>query len=156
MKVSFQALFMYISNHWLIISRIISGREAKKNAERSRTAKNTQFPKFDDHEAVQTFFLKEVKDPIITCTLHAVVIVLSMMPFLLHFYYLPDQIQLGEELLGQGKINECVDHIANAVSVCGQPQQLLQVLGQTLPPQVFNLLIERLPVVGQVSITSIG
>ncbi|XKL59651.1 hypothetical protein PGB90_000667 [Kerria lacca] len=59
------------------------------------------------------------------------------------------QIQLGEELLGQGKIDECVEHIANAVSVCGQPQQLLNVLQQTLPPQVFSLLIERLPSTGQ-------
>ncbi|XKL68193.1 hypothetical protein PGB90_003684 [Kerria lacca] len=59
------------------------------------------------------------------------------------------QIQLGEELLGQGKIDECVEHIANAVSVCGQPQQLLTVLQQTLPPQVFSLLIERLPFTGK-------
>ncbi|XP_065200997.1 mitochondrial import receptor subunit TOM20 homolog isoform X2 [Planococcus citri] len=59
------------------------------------------------------------------------------------------QIQLGEELLGQGKIDECVEHIANAVSVCGQPQQLLSVLQQTLPPTVFGLLLERLPASGQ-------
>lgn len=59
------------------------------------------------------------------------------------------QIQLGEELLGQGKIDECVEHIANAVSVCGQPQQLLSVLQQTLPPAVFGLLLERLPSSGQ-------
>ncbi|KAK7604052.1 hypothetical protein V9T40_004325 [Parthenolecanium corni] len=59
------------------------------------------------------------------------------------------QIQLGEELMGQGRIDECVEHIANAVSVCGQPQQLLNVLQQTLPPPVFSLLIERLPTTGQ-------
>lgn len=60
------------------------------------------------------------------------------------------QIQLGEELLVQGKIDECVEHIANAVSVCGQPQQLLNVLQQTLPPPVFSLLLERLPTTGPV------
>lgn len=58
--------------------------------------------------------------------------------------------QLGEELLAQGDIEEGVEHLSNAVAVCGQPQQLLQVLQQTLPPQVFRLLLERLPVVGQV------
>lgn len=52
--------------------------------------------------------------------------------------------------MGQGKVDECVEHIANAVSVCGQPQQLLGVLQQTLPPKVFSSLIDRLPIVGQV------
>lgn len=60
--------------------------------------------------------------------------------------------QLGEELLAQGDIEAGVEHLSNAVAVCGQPQQLLQVLQQTLPPQVFRLLLERLPIVGQVSI----
>jgi len=44
-----------------------------------------------------------------------------------------------------------VDHLSNAVAVCGQPQQLLQVLQQTLPPQVFQMLLMKLPVAGQVS-----
>jgi hypothetical protein len=43
-----------------------------------------------------------------------------------------------------------VEHLGNAVAVCGQPNQLLQVLQQTLPPQVFHLLLQRLPTVGQV------
>jgi len=59
------------------------------------------------------------------------------------------EIQLGEELLGNGDIDSGVEHLSNAVAVCGQPQQLLQVLQQTLPPQVFSLLLERLPSVGQ-------
>ena len=81
------------------------------------------------------------------------------------------KVQLGEELLAQGEIETGVEHLSNAVAVCGQPQQvyftkllqymlnllpflfpqqLLQVLQQTLPPQVFRLLLERLPIVGQV------
>lgn len=60
------------------------------------------------------------------------------------------QVQMGEELLAQGEIESGVEHLSNAVAVCGQPQQLLQVLQQTLPPQVFRLLLERLPIVGQV------
>ena len=38
--------------------------------------------------------------------------------------------------------------------MCSQPQQLLQVLQQTLPPQVFQLLLQRLPIVSQVSTLS--
>lgn len=50
-----------------------------------------------------------------------------------------------------GDIETGVDHLSNAVAVCGQPQQLLQVLQQTLPPQVFQMLLMKLPVAGQVS-----
>lgn len=59
------------------------------------------------------------------------------------------EVQLGEELLAQGDLEGGVEHLGNAVAVCGQPNQLLQVLQQTLPPQVFHLLLQRLPSVGQ-------
>lgn len=59
------------------------------------------------------------------------------------------EIQLGELLLANGDLEEGVEHLGNAVSVCGQPQQLLSVLQQTLPPQVFHLLVQRLPAFGQ-------
>jgi len=59
------------------------------------------------------------------------------------------EVQLGEELLTQGDLENGVEHLSNAVAVCGQPQQLLQVLRQTLPPQVFHMLIEKLPTVSQ-------
>ncbi|XP_034235221.1 mitochondrial import receptor subunit TOM20 homolog [Thrips palmi] len=59
------------------------------------------------------------------------------------------EIQLGEMMLASGEIDEGVEHLSNAVTVCGQPQQLLSVLQQTLPPQVFNLLLQRLPALGQ-------
>ena len=51
-----------------------------------------------------------------------------------------------------GDIESGVEHLSSAVAVCSQPQQLLQVLQQTLPPQVFQLLIQRLPMVSQVCI----
>ncbi|KAL0178663.1 hypothetical protein M9458_027557, partial [Cirrhinus mrigala] len=44
-----------------------------------------------------------------------------------------------------------VDHLTNAIAVCGQPQQLLQVLQQTLPPPVFQMLLTKLPTISQVS-----
>ncbi|RWS27073.1 mitochondrial import receptor subunit TOM20-like protein [Leptotrombidium deliense] len=59
------------------------------------------------------------------------------------------EVQKGEELLGMGDVENGVEHLSNAVAVCVQPQQLLQVLQQTLPPQIFQLLLARLPVVSQ-------
>ncbi|NXX82228.1 TOM20 protein, partial [Urocolius indicus] len=60
-----------------------------------------------------------------------------------------EEIQLGEELLAQGEYEKCVDHLTNAIAVCGQPQQLLQVLQQTLPPPVFQMLLTNLPTISQ-------
>lgn len=37
------------------------------------------------------------------------------------------EIQAGEALISSGEIDEGVTHLANAVVVCGQPTQLLQV-----------------------------
>jgi len=59
------------------------------------------------------------------------------------------EVQLGEQLLGEGDVDEGVEHLSNAVAVCGQPQQLLSLLQQTLPSQVFQLLLVRLPLVSQ-------
>ncbi|KAL3066399.1 mitochondrial import receptor subunit TOM20 homolog [Trematomus bernacchii] len=60
-----------------------------------------------------------------------------------------EEIQLGEELLAQGDYEKGVDHLTNAIAVCGQPQQLLQVLQQTLPPPVFQMLLTKLPSISQ-------
>ncbi|XP_011876289.1 PREDICTED: mitochondrial import receptor subunit TOM20 homolog [Vollenhovia emeryi] len=59
------------------------------------------------------------------------------------------EVQLGEELLATGNVEEGVEHLANAVAVCGQPAQLLTVLQKTLPPPIFQTLVQRLPLVGQ-------
>uniref|UniRef100_A0A4W5M9R0 Translocase of outer mitochondrial membrane 20b n=1 Tax=Hucho hucho TaxID=62062 RepID=A0A4W5M9R0_9TELE len=61
-----------------------------------------------------------------------------------------EEIQLGEELLAQGDYENGVEHLTNAIAVCGQPQQLLQVLQQTLPPPVFQMLLTKLPTISQV------
>ncbi|XP_075933108.1 translocase of outer mitochondrial membrane 20 [Anarhichas minor] len=60
-----------------------------------------------------------------------------------------EEIQLGEELLATGDFEKGVDHLTNAIAVCGQPQQLLQVLQQTLPPPVFQMLLTKLPTISQ-------
>ncbi|KAL1458128.1 hypothetical protein WDU94_008299 [Cyamophila willieti] len=62
--------------------------------------------------------------------------------------YFLQEIQLGETLLAAGDLENGVEHLANALTVCGQPNQLLGVLQQTLPPNVFNALIEKLPQAG--------
>jgi len=59
------------------------------------------------------------------------------------------EIHDGEDLLQQGDVDGAVEHLGSAISVCGHPQQLLQVLQQTLPPQVFHVLLQRLPMIGQ-------
>uniref|UniRef100_A0A3B4ZPW3 Mitochondrial import receptor subunit TOM20 homolog n=1 Tax=Stegastes partitus TaxID=144197 RepID=A0A3B4ZPW3_9TELE len=65
-----------------------------------------------------------------------------------------EEIQLGEELLAQGEFEKGVDHLTNAIAVCGQPQQLLQVLQQTLPPPVFQMLLTKLPSISQRIVSS--
>ena len=60
-----------------------------------------------------------------------------------------EEIQLGEELLAQGEYEKGVDHLTNAIAVCGQPQQVLQVWQQTFPPPVFQMLLTKLPTISQ-------
>jgi len=55
-----------------------------------------------------------------------------------------EQVQLGEDLLAQGQIETGVEHLAMAVAVCGQPHALLGVLQQTIPPQIYALLLQSL------------
>ena len=55
-----------------------------------------------------------------------------------------DEIQKGEELLAAGQYEESVKHLTNAITISGQPQQLLQVFQQTLPPDVFKMLMSSL------------
>ncbi|XP_045075543.1 mitochondrial import receptor subunit TOM20 homolog B isoform X1 [Coregonus clupeaformis] len=108
-------------------------RRRKQKSSQEKTGL-TRLPDLKDSEAVQKFFLEEI--------------------------------QLGEELLAQGDsekgvdhltmstipTGDCekgVDHLTNAIAVCGQPQQLLQVLQQTLPPPVFQILLTKLPTISQ-------
>ena len=63
--------------------------------------------------------------------------------------YLFQEVQLGEELLATGDIPNGVEHLALAVAVCGQPHSLLSVLQQTLPPQIYHLLLQNLEVINK-------
>jgi hypothetical protein len=44
-----------------------------------------------------------------------------------------------------------VDHLAKAVAVCSQPQSLMSLFQQTLPPELFQEIIMRLPRAAQVT-----
>ncbi|CRL00753.1 CLUMA_CG014009, isoform A [Clunio marinus] len=90
--------------------KLYQKRQEREN--RKNKVGKTKLPDFNDHEAVQRYFLHEI--------------------------------QMGEALISQGDISNGVEHLANAVIVCGQPTQLLQVLQQTLPAEVFTLLIHRM------------
>ncbi|KAG7295185.1 hypothetical protein JYU34_022154 [Plutella xylostella] len=59
------------------------------------------------------------------------------------------QIQLGEELLAAGELEAGVEHLGQAVAVCGQTQQLLSVLQQTMPAPIFHMLLKKLPEVSE-------
>lgn len=57
--------------------------------------------------------------------------------------FFQQEIQLGEELLRIGAEEVAVDHLSNAVAVCGEPLHLLVILHQTLPEHVFQLLLVK-------------
>lgn len=59
------------------------------------------------------------------------------------------EVQMGETYLEHGDAVRGVEHLANAVVVCGQPTELLNVLQRTLPDPVFEMLIKKLPELGK-------
>ncbi|XP_022090972.1 mitochondrial import receptor subunit TOM20 homolog [Acanthaster planci] len=70
--------------------------------------------------------------------------------------YFLTQVQRGEELLAQGDLDNGTECLCHAVSVCGQPAHLLEVLQRTLPLPVYNLLVEKLPAVNDKVSTAIA
>ncbi|XP_053104580.1 TOMM20-like protein 1 isoform X2 [Hemicordylus capensis] len=61
------------------------------------------------------------------------------------------EIQLGELWLDQGEHKKSIEHLTNAISVCTHPNELMRVFEQTLPPQVFEILVHRIPYVMQLT-----
>jgi len=62
--------------------------------------------------------------------------------------YFLQEIQLGETLIATGDFENGVEHLANAIVVCGQPTRLLQILQTSLPAQVFAMLIQKMQELG--------
>ncbi|VDL72403.1 unnamed protein product [Nippostrongylus brasiliensis] len=65
-------------------------------------------------------------------------------PSAMQAYFL-QEVQLGEEFMASGNVEEGAIHIANAIALCGPSQQLLQIFQQTLPPEQYAAVIEQLP-----------
>ncbi|CAD0206079.1 unnamed protein product [Chrysodeixis includens] len=59
------------------------------------------------------------------------------------------QIQLGEELVRTGDTEAGVEHLGQAIAVCGQAEYLLSVFQQTIPAPIFHLLLKKLPEVSE-------
>ncbi|XP_003408724.2 TOMM20-like protein 1 [Loxodonta africana] len=61
------------------------------------------------------------------------------------------EVQMGELWLSRGEHRMGVEHLSNALLLCGQPQELLKVFKLTLPPKVFEMLLHKIPLICQVS-----
>ncbi|KAG3261364.1 translocase of outer mitochondrial membrane 20 like [Ictidomys tridecemlineatus] len=59
------------------------------------------------------------------------------------------EIQMGELWLSRGDCRMGVEHLSNALLLCGQPRELLKVFRHTLPPQVFEMLLQKIPLICQ-------
>ncbi|XP_057399810.1 TOMM20-like protein 1 isoform X2 [Balaenoptera acutorostrata] len=60
------------------------------------------------------------------------------------------EVRMGELWLSRGEHRMEVEHLSNALLVCGQPQELLKVFKHTLPPKVFEMLLRKIPLICQV------
>ncbi|XP_017203827.3 TOMM20-like protein 1 isoform X4 [Oryctolagus cuniculus] len=59
------------------------------------------------------------------------------------------EVQMGELWLSRGEHRMGVEHLSNALLLCGQPRELLKVFKYTLPPKVFEMLLHRVPLICQ-------
>ncbi|XP_049753359.1 TOMM20-like protein 1 isoform X2 [Elephas maximus indicus] len=60
------------------------------------------------------------------------------------------EVQMGELWLSRGEHRMGVEHLSNALLLCGQPQELLKVFKLTLPPKVFEMLLHKIPLICQI------
>ncbi|XP_045422439.1 TOMM20-like protein 1 [Lemur catta] len=59
------------------------------------------------------------------------------------------EVRMGELWLSRGEHRMGVEHLSNALLVCGQPEELLKVFKHTLPPKVFEMLLHKIPLICQ-------
>ncbi|KAF6352624.1 translocase of outer mitochondrial membrane 20 like [Rhinolophus ferrumequinum] len=59
------------------------------------------------------------------------------------------EVRMGELWLSRGEHGMGVEHLSNALLVCGQPQELLNIFKHTLPPKVFEMLLHKIPLICQ-------
>ncbi|KAH8381631.1 hypothetical protein KR093_009677 [Drosophila rubida] len=58
--------------------------------------------------------------------------------------YFMQEIHKGEVLITNGNFERAAEHLMNAIVVCNKPGKLLSVLQNTLPEEVFSLLVNKL------------
>lgn len=63
--------------------------------------------------------------------------------------FLSTELHLGEQFLSMGDIENGTEHLANAVAVAPQKENFLNLLRTTLPGEIFQLIIQKLPVVSE-------
>lgn len=56
--------------------------------------------------------------------------------------FLMTEMSLANQELIQGNVPECINHLINFVAYSGNPKATLSTLQQTLPPTIFDLLIQ--------------
>nr|XP_048271453.1 TOMM20-like protein 1 [Myodes glareolus] len=59
------------------------------------------------------------------------------------------EVQMGKLCLARGEHGIGVEHLTNALLVCGQPKELLTFYKHILPPEVFQMLLYRIPLICQ-------
>ncbi|XP_007950066.1 TOMM20-like protein 1 [Orycteropus afer afer] len=59
------------------------------------------------------------------------------------------EIRMGELWLSRGEHRMGVDHLSNALLMCGQPQELLKAFKHILPPRVFEMLLHKILLICQ-------
>ncbi|XP_028645822.1 TOMM20-like protein 1 isoform X2 [Grammomys surdaster] len=59
------------------------------------------------------------------------------------------EVQMGKLCLARGEHGMAFEHLTNALLVCGQPKELLMFFKKTLPPEVFQMLLYKIPLICQ-------
>ncbi|XP_031213454.1 TOMM20-like protein 1 [Mastomys coucha] len=59
------------------------------------------------------------------------------------------EVQMGKLCLARGEHGMGFEHLTNALLVCGQPKELLMFFQKTLPPEVFQMLLYKIPLICQ-------
>lgn len=68
-------------------------------------------------------------------------------PVALERYFMQELI-LGEKDIEHDRVDSGIQHLANAMVVCGQPARLLQILQSSFTPEVFIKLLRKLREIG--------
>ncbi|EDL36559.1 mCG5755, isoform CRA_a, partial [Mus musculus] len=59
------------------------------------------------------------------------------------------EVQMGKLCLIRGERGMGFEHLTNALLVCEQPKELLMFFKKTLPPEVFQMLLDKIPLICQ-------